>query len=155
MIGINYYKNYSSINLVTTDNNQFKIISDYNEFAAFISRYSINIQKYHRDRFALGDKFACLFDEKNLLSYGWICNRDTFYISEIYITVSNLNTTMLYDFYTPIQMRNQGFYTKLLSKIAEKHPDTQLAIFSRKNNKPSIRAIEKVGFKKSRYVKIQ
>jgi hypothetical protein len=152
LIGIKYYKTLGK-NLNTTGNSQFRIISDYDEFEKYMHHYSIDIPKEHHERFVNGDKYACIFSEKDVLSSGWICSKDEFYIAEIDITISIVGTTMLYDFVTPEQMRNKGFYKEILGKIAQCYPTTQLAIFARKNNKASIHAIEKVGFKAAPYIK--
>jgi RimJ/RimL family protein N-acetyltransferase len=150
LIGINYYIHFGGKSY-TNNNHLFQIISEYDEFADFMRCYSINITEFDQERFGMGDKFACLFDSEKILSYGWICNKDRFYISEIEVTVSNIGTVMLYDFFTPEQLRNRGFYTELLKKIINHYSSEKLAIFALKSNKPSIKAIEKAGFKISSY----
>lgn len=151
-IGINWYQ-YNGKQTNVPANNRFKIISDYDEFLEFICRHTMNNLKQYRERFYEGDKFACLFDENNALSYGWICTRESFYVSEIDKTVTNAGTVVLYDCVTPEQFRNKGYYSEILRQVGNYYSLMQMDVFvfALKNNKPSIRALEKVGFKKSHY----
>lgn len=151
-IGIHWYK-YSDKNAITINNNSFKIISNYAEFADFIRRHSMNDKIIYKERFSLGDKFVCLFNDEAILCYGWLCMRNCFYVAEIEKNVVNDGQVILYACVTPEQFRNKGLYSELLIKVGEYYASVPLDVFvfASKNNKPSIKALENVGFEKITY----
>jgi hypothetical protein len=154
-VGIEYFVSRGD-RLVYPDNDMdFFLISNPQDFDFFCSKYSLNIKKNQFDRFAEGDKFFCLIDGENWLSYGWASRKSVFFVSEIGKPISNFNTLMFYDFFTNAQNRNKGYYSNLLKIMGRYYSEKQLAIFALKSNKPSLRAIEKVGFQKSEYVTLK
>lgn len=151
-IGIHWYK-YAGKNVIAKSNNPFKIIANYDEFKDFIRRHSMNDKIIYKERFSLGDKFVCLFNDEAILTYGWLCMRNCFYVAEIEKKIVNDGQVILYDCVTPEQFRNRGLYSELLIKVGAHYASVPLDVFvfALKNNKPSVRALEKVGFEKTTY----
>lgn len=133
-------------NNITDDN--FTIINNYEDFVDFCRNNSFSILNWHYDRFKYENaSFCCLSENKKIISWGWISHKDTFFIEEINRELSFDKQTILFDFVTSLEFRNRGYYKKLLNAIINYFPSEKLLIYANSNNFPSLRAIEKVGFK--------
>ena len=91
--------------------------------------------------------FLVLINKKKILSSGWIYFGSRWKITEIEKSIPLENRTLLFDFETPRQLRNRGYYRLLLKLIRRKFVNKKLAIYSLSNNTRSNRAIKKAGFK--------
>ncbi len=124
----------------------FKVINSWCEFYDFTTAHNFQPLKWHHDRF-LHDSttsFIALADEDAIYSYGWVSNATSFVVGENGETVDLGNNICLYDFVTPSEHRNKGYYTRLLKLANAFFGDTM--IYAKKNNAPSRKAIERSGF---------
>ena len=102
--------------------------------------HNLQVLDWHYLRFKNDDscKFVALADEKNILTYGWTSEKN-----RALLEGQNIEGRILYDFQTPEQFRNKGYYTKLLKHLLANGGGV---IYADKKNIPSLKAIRKAGF---------
>jgi len=122
------------------------IIDKYEKFVDFCRGHSFAIKKWHYQRFRNGGFFVALRQNQHVLSYGWGTRAEEFYIGEIGKTIMTNGKVILFDFHTPSVYQRKGFYTSLLKRIRCCFPNDQIAIFAKKKNIASNKAIIKAGF---------
>jgi len=103
--------------------------------------------KYKLKRLNKKNQFLALVKNKKVLSSGWIFFGSKWKITEIDLNINIKNQSLLYDFYTPKNLRNKGYYKLLLKLITNKFKKKNLAIYSLSYNYKSNKAIKKSGFK--------
>ena len=67
-------------------------------------------------------------------------------ITEINKIIFKKKTLILYDFFTEINLRNRGFYTKILNLIKNNKTKNKFLIYCLKNNESSKKGIKKAKF---------
>ncbi len=117
------------------------------EFAELSRTYDFDSRRDHSARFQLGDEFYLLVDHSRAVSWGWVARARSFYIEEIDRTV-NLVSTLLYDFFTPVEFRGKGYYSTLLKEMRKCVNDRRLTIFALEDNTASVKGIQRAGFGK-------
>ncbi|MDO4818816.1 MAG: GNAT family N-acetyltransferase [Prevotella sp.] len=100
--------------------------------------FQIHEWQYHRFKNDDSCKFVALADERSILTYGWITDKNRSLIGR-----KDLTQRILFDFVTPDIYRNRGYYTRLLKHLISNGGGIIYADF---RNIPSLRAIEKAGF---------
>ena len=88
-----------------------------------------------------------LMKNRKMLSSGWIFFGKKWKVTEIDVSVALNKTYLLFDFETPENLRNKGYYTLLLKLIKNKFRKKRLAIYTLSYNFKSRRGIENAGFK--------
>ena len=117
------------------------------------------IQKYFNknnsklNRFKKKSKFIGLKHKNKIICSGWIYFGNQWNIEEINKKIRLNKQYLLYDFITEKKFRNMGYYQLLLRIIQNKFQKKRLIIYALSNNKKSVRAIEKSGFKLIRKLK--
>tara|TARA_B100000029_G_scaffold496253_1_gene562310 strand:+ start:636 stop:1157 length:522 start_codon:yes stop_codon:yes gene_type:complete len=89
---------------------------------------------------------------KEILCSGWLYRGKKWKITEINKEVKINNLILLFDFLTPENLRNRGYYKKILELIVNKYRGKKLAIYSLSRNTKSLKAIRKAGFKLKRKI---
>ena len=90
--------------------------------------------------------------KKEILCSGWLYRGKKWKITEINKEIEINNLILLFDFLTPENLRNRGYYKKILELIANKYRGKKLAIYSLSSNIKSLKAIRKAGFKLKRKI---
>ena len=110
--------------------------------------------KFKLNRFRKKSKFIGLRFKNEIISSGWIYfGKDEWNVEEINKKIRLNKQYLLYDFITEKKFRNMGYYQLLLRIIQNKFQKKRLIIYALSNNKKSVRAIEKSGFKLIRKLK--
>ena len=154
---INLRKLYSSV-LWYELNNIKNIKKSEKKFKIIVLKSKTNITKFNLNEYfdkykfklkRLNKKnhFLALVIKRKILSSGWIYLGKKWKITEINLNVNIKNQNLLYDFYTPKNLRNKGYYKLLLKLIIKKFKKKNLAIYSLSYNYKSNQAIKKSGFK--------
>ena len=93
--------------------------------------------------------FFLLVNKNEIISCGWACveKNKKWNIEEIDKKINFKDKKILYDFETTKKYRNMGYYTLLLKRIQNNFLNKKLLIYTQVNNKASVRAIAKSGFK--------
>jgi CelD/BcsL family acetyltransferase involved in cellulose biosynthesis len=94
-----------------------------------------------------------LVDAKGaLVHFAWVTAFDGFFLSELSAKVDapSADSVMLFDCWTPVSERGQGFYAQTISRIAKRmlEKGKNPWIFSAATNRASIQGLEKAGFQK-------
>lgn len=149
-ISLNRYVNFYEHKSCNIDskiiNSSFNVIKSWPDFYDYSLSHNFQPLKWHYDRFYKdpSTEFISIADSNNIFSYGWASRMSPFYVGETNRHIKLNDRICLYDFVTPVEMRNKGYYTHLL-KCANAYYNNTI-IYAKKNNKPSIRAIERSGF---------
>ena len=122
------------------------ILKSKNEVSKFFFKNYFKKNYYKLKRLNLKFYFAALTNKKKILSSGWIYFGARWKITEVDKHVNLNRKYLLFDFETPKQFRNKGYYQLLLKLIRNKFINKRLAIYSFSTNKKSKRAIYKAGF---------
>jgi predicted acetyltransferase len=125
---------------------RFIKITNYHEFVDFARKQQKQIKRFHYNRFLNSEYFLCLLKENTIICDGW-ATQNPLLISEINKTFQPKSGYILYDYNTPRSFRRKGYYKSLLRHIINEF-DTDLYIYSLKENIASNKAISSVGFKK-------
>ncbi len=122
----------------------FNRIDSWEKFCDFTCKRDFQILKWQYERFKNDDTvhFVCLADGNNIYTYGWETMR-TDVVKNFPDAVKG--SLVLYDFCTPEQYRNQGWYTRLLRHLANNGGGV---IYVNPSNIPSKKAICAAGFKR-------
>ena len=94
-----------------------------------------------------GDVYYCLSSENHMVCSGFSSSRNL-HLSEIEKTLNIEGNYVLYDFFTPVEFRNNGYYKLILQNILF-HLQSDAYIYTLKSNKASNKAIQNVGFEKT------
>jgi len=139
------YEHHSD-NKVVEVCNSFKIITSWPEFYDFAIAHNFQPLEWHHNRFIHDNstRFIAINDEKTIYSYGWTSVKNPFLVGENGKYIDLDGKTCLYDFVTPMEHRNKGYYTKLLKSANALFGGT--VIYAKKSNIPSRKAIERSGF---------
>jgi len=133
---------------------QFKLVV-IDSFADLYDLFILNnmkLEMYHYQRIKDKNMFLCLVDERQeILCCGWSTFAPTFFVGEINKLIDNKSKMMLYDYVTPLAHRNRGYYTHLLTLIADTFKEHSPVIFAERKNIASNKAIMKAGFRKAIY----
>lgn len=138
----------SSVTGGHAEDDRFYCISTWSEFYDFCLIRNYPIRAWQYDRFLHDDtiEFLAYADDKTIFCSGWASSKSPFSIGENN-SVEELNGKVcIYDFVTPLDYRNKGYYTKLLKAARSYYDET--FIYARKNNKASRKAIERSGFER-------
>ena len=131
----------------------FEKLSKSHVVTQLLDAANVSFTKQHDERLANGDAFVCILnDADELLSYGWSTSRIQMPISELGLLLNSGEDETLYDFHTPEQHRNQGYYTCLLSNLAILSRNCW--IYAHSKNIPSCKAIERSGFTRKSSIKL-
>ena len=103
-------------------------------------------EKYKRFKHSI---FFLLENKNEIISCGWACveKNKKWNIEEIDKKINFKDKKILYDFETNKKFRNMGYYTLLLKRIQNNFFKKKLLIYTQANNKASMKAITKSGFK--------
>ena len=103
-------------------------------------------EKYKRFKHSL---FFFLKNKNEIISSGWVCIKKNkkWNIEEIDKKINFKDKKILYDFETIKKFRNKGYYTLLLKLIQNNYLKKKLLIYTQVNNRASVKAITKSGFK--------
>jgi len=82
-----------------------------------------------------------------VLSFAWITQRPTFWISEIGLSIKLKGRYLPYDSYTPIQFQKNGYYTLNMALACNQYRNVPGIFYVLKNNEPANRALMGLGFK--------
>lgn len=99
-----------------------------------------------KKRFKKNQYLLLLTNKNKFACSGWMTSSTKWFITEINLKIKTTNSIILFDFYTPVNMRSKGYYTKILKIILKKKRNKRLLIYSLSTNRASIKAIEKAGF---------
>ena len=128
----------------------YREVQDWSEFVALLRRFGMGIKRYQYDRFRNKARFVCLEDGDRLLCQGWVWPGDKrFTVGETGREMAPDGSCILYDFSTPVSLRRQGYYVRLLRAVCAAHADDRPKIFARTSNAASISGILRVGFVES------
>ena len=150
-LSVLWYENikFKKIKNKNRSNNKFKLIvlkSRHNISRLHLNEY-FDKHKSKSKRLNKKNYFLALVKKKIILSSGWIYFGSKWKITDIDLDINIRKQGLLYDFETPKDFRNRGYYKILLKLIINKFKNRNLAIYSLSSNFKSIRAIEKSGFK--------
>ena len=112
---------------------------------------NITVEKYleidkREERFKSNQTLFVLFFKKKAVCFGWMNKNSLWKITEINKIIKKKNTLILYDFFTPTNLRNKGFYTKILNLIKNMKTKNKFLIYCLKTNISSRTAIVKSKF---------
>ena len=115
----------------------------------FVKNYTV--EKYleadnRKARFKSNQTLFVLFFKKKAVCFGWMNKNSIWKIAEINKIINKKNTFILYDFYTPPDLRNKGFYTKILNLIKNIKTKNKFLIYCLKTNISSRKGIVKSKF---------
>ncbi|MBT3417367.1 MAG: GNAT family N-acetyltransferase [Flavobacteriales bacterium] len=147
---VNVYKGeYKEIDKInpTESKVKFHVISDYSELVNYFRTMQKPVKRHHYKRLMSDDIFYCLSSENDIVCSGWSSARDL-HVSEIEKTLNIDGNYVLYDFFTPPEFRNNGYYKMILQNILF-HLQSDAYIYTLKSNKASNRAIQHIGFEKT------
>ena len=126
---------------------KFRVISDYSLLVNYFREMKKSVKRHHYKRLLSGDVYYCLSSENHMVCSGWSSSRNL-HLSEIEKTLNIEGNYVLYDFFTPLEFRNNGYYKLILQNILF-HLQSDAYIYTLKSNKVSNKAIQNVGFKKT------
>ena len=89
--------------------------------------------------------FVLLF-KKQPVCFGWMNKKPSWKITEINKIIIKKDTFILYDFFTDLNFRNRGFYTKILNLIKNIKTNNKFFIYCLKNNENSKKGISNAKF---------
>mgnify|MGYP006077993405 CR=1 FL=1 len=148
---------YNSLNIYKVDfkffektnphkkNILFHMFSEYSELVDFFRGVKTPIKRHHYNRLKSGNEFYCLFQGNELVCSGWSTSKPV-NISEVNKVLNVDGNNILYDFFTPSNFRNKGYYKCILENIIL-HQKKDSYIYTLKSNKASNKAIQNIGFK--------
>ena len=124
--------------------------SSYDDYLALVSVAPTSGQPQLEKRFSDGNTFWCLAQDDEVLSSGWVALQvASFPLGEIRRRVSfDPPVTVLFDFQTAPAHRGRGLYRTLLEQIKHAYAQDTCYIYASTKNHPSLRAIERSGFRK-------
>ncbi len=143
---IEIYEKKNSVNIRYSKNLKLKI---YKKFINIKNKKTLEYFKIYKDKKLRFDKncsFITLINGKDLVSSGWIYKGRRWKITEINEYIDSLNKLIIFDFITPKEFRNKGYYTKLLKLICSKFKNKNILIYVLSSNVKSKKAIMKAGF---------
>ena len=126
---------------------KFHVISDYSVLVNYFREMKKSVKRHHYKRLMSGDVYYCLSSENHMVCSGWSSSRNL-HLSEIEKTLNIEGNYVLYDFFTPVEFRNNGYYKLILQNILF-HLQSDAYIYTLKSNKASNKAIQNVGFEKT------
>lgn len=129
------------------------IVSSFVEFVEVARKHGFALQRYQYQRFRSGCSFAYLINENTVACHGWITGGEKCFIGEVARDVRVENRLLLFDFITVARFRGKGYFTALLRNLRRRFPGRVLAAYVSRSNKPSIRAMERAGFTKTRCIR--
>tara|TARA_B100000674_G_C37763366_1_gene879017 strand:- start:281 stop:787 length:507 start_codon:yes stop_codon:yes gene_type:complete len=135
-------------NQITKNFKKFKF-KTFNRFSNIKSKEILNYFKIHKDkkkRFSQNLMFMTLSFNGKLVSSGWLFRGRNWRITEIDRKLNVKNKFVIFDFITPSNYRNKGYYTKLLKIILSKFKNKDILIYVLSSNIRSKKAILKAGF---------
>ncbi len=97
-------------------------------------------------RFKKKQVLFALFHGQQVTSFGWMNKKSRWFISEINRGINIKNSIILYDFFTFPNLRNKGYYCKILELIKNIKTKKIYIIYSLKNNESSTKGILKAKF---------
>ena len=97
-------------------------------------------------RFKKKQVLLVLFHNKKSVCSGWMNKTSSWLITEINKKINIRNTIILYDFFTFLNFRGKGYYTKILKLIKNIKTNKTFIIYSLKTNKKSCNGILKSNF---------
>ena len=116
------------------------------ETAAYLIRSAARLRSGAAEGFALVDR------EGRILHLAWAASFDGFFLSELNakVTAPGANCVMLFDCWTPREVRGHGYYGRAANLIARRmHEEGKWPwIFSAAGNAASVRGLEKAGFER-------
>jgi CelD/BcsL family acetyltransferase involved in cellulose biosynthesis len=126
--------------------NGYREVENWPELVQLLRRSGLEITRFQFDRIESGQRFVCLEQTGQVVSYGWLWNKDEpFVVGETGEKIAP-GSTVLFDFVTPEPHRGKGHYTRLLRSIAAARPHEPLHIFALTGNKASIAGILRAGY---------
>ncbi len=134
---------------IKTINDNIIVYSEYKNIPNFIIQ-KLNIRfflnpLFHRIK-SKNAKLLCIYDQKDLIAYGWIQNWKPFKRKYGWLYK---NATMLGPYWTNPDYRGKGIYGRLIShSIAISDKNLPLIIYTSPQNVSSQKGIEKAGFTK-------
>ena len=147
---VNVYKReYKVIQEIKSTNSKvnFHVFENYSELVNYFREMKKPLKRYHYKRLMSGDVYYCLSSRNDIVCSGWSSSR-SLYVSEINKTLNIDDAFVLYDFFTPIKFRNNGYYRMILQNIVFLL-QADAYIYTLKSNKSSNKAIQNVGFEKT------
>tara|TARA_A100000164_G_C21716781_1_gene680894 strand:+ start:224 stop:748 length:525 start_codon:yes stop_codon:yes gene_type:complete len=145
---------FREVYIYESKRNKKKVI--YNNFLLkqYKSGYSIKnhiVKKYltksnRFGRFKNDQILFVLFFQKKAVCFGWMNLKPSWEITEVNKIIIKKNTLILYDFFTDLNFRNRGYYTKILNLIKNIKTKKKFLIYCLKNNESSKRGISKAKF---------
>lgn len=131
-----------------TEDDRFYCISTWTEFYDFCLTRNYPIHTWQYDRFLRDEtsEFLAYADDRTIFCAGWASSKSPFPIGENNSIEDLEGKVCIYDFVTPLDHRQKGYYTKLLKATRSYYDKT--FIYAKKNNKASRKAIERSGFKR-------
>ena len=109
-----------------------------------VLEYLVRFNKF--ERFKNNETLLVLFFKKKAVCFGWLSKKSIWKITEINKIIFKKKTLILYDFFTEINLRNRGFYTKILNLIKNTKTRNKFLIYCLKNNESSKKGIKKAKF---------
>lgn len=126
-----------------SQSNDFEVFSLFSDLVDL--QFEFEKEDYEQ-RFQNGHLFCCLIKDKKMAAYGWVNPNSTHFLGELSLNMQlEKQTEVLYDFYTFPNFRGKGLYPQLLKNINHRNSNPKI-IYVLKENKASIRGIEKAGF---------
>lgn len=127
----------------TVNDDMFFRIRSWEEFCDFTEVREFPIYEWQWMRFKTDKSatFVALADDHQIYSYGWESDNGTSYVK----MPSELSgRKILYDFFTPVEHRGKGWYTRLLKRLRSEGGGALIYVLP--TNIPSKTAIESAGF---------
>ncbi len=99
------------------------------------------------ERIDNGDRLITLMRADDIVvSFGWMTDRPSMWVSELGASLRPRRTYILYDFYTPARFQRNGHYSLLLKSAALSRSGETGLIYALRTNVASNGAIRKIGF---------
>lgn len=142
---VKYYEHNSKLDKIDIKE-EYCIIKTWEEYCDLKRNFPIELSRGNYERFKRGDVFYMLWKENEVLCSGWGGNPFNFFVLEINKSINFTCDVILYDFNTPIDHQNKGYYKKLLIKIIQSSDSVSCGIFAGSKNHKSLRGILNAGF---------
>jgi len=112
----------------------------------YLLRSAARLRRGKEKGYALVDKSG------SVLHIAWVGDFQDFFLAELNSSIEapNANCSMIFDCWTPVAMRGQGYYARTIAEIARglQEHGKQAWIFSATTNVASTRGVEEAGFRR-------
>ena len=147
------FKNIPKPRISFNNKNKYQIISKIDQLKNKKFK-NFDIPNYFYHRLHLEKNLHLIYDQTNLISYGWSSVSKKFKVTEINCNVVNNNNVIFFDFHTIHNFRKKGFYKILIQLMQNNYKNIDCYIFTNLLNIKSFLGIIKSNFKISKILTI-